>query len=171
VHLNRHGFQRLLWLYDIALFLDRFGSEVDWQAVAHAAQTEGVLPCVHHCFRLAQALLGVPVPEEAFVATAPRPLPNALWRSMWPLPDLLAFEGGHERGLVFRKRLTDPWLLGNLLMMGRTAEKLTYFARRAFPPSAFLAEKYGAGGKEPYGRLLARRWYAKAFGPPRKTEA
>ncbi|HSK46375.1 MAG TPA: nucleotidyltransferase family protein [Coriobacteriia bacterium] len=170
VHLNRHGYQRLLWLADIAFLVSQQGPEIDWNLLGARARAEGVESSVHHTLRLAGLLLGTPIPAVALERTAPSPVRKRVWRSTWPLADVLAFGGAHEAALVFRKRLTCPWLAKNLLLTGRVAEKTAYFARRAVPPREFLLDKYRTEqGGSSYLRALGQR-YRTALRRPRKAQ-
>jgi len=170
VHLNRHGYQRLLWLADIAHLVSQQGPQIDWNLFAVRARTEGVEASVHHTLRLAKLLLDAPVPAVVLERTAPSLVRKRVWRSTWPLADVLAFGGAHEAALVFRKRLTCPWLAKNLLLTGRIAEKTSYFARRVVPPREFLLDKYRTDqSSDSYLRALGQR-YRTALTRPRKAQ-
>ena len=45
VHVQKHGFNRLIWLKDIDLLL-RMGTEVDWRRAVEIAREEGVTASV-----------------------------------------------------------------------------------------------------------------------------
>jgi hypothetical protein len=54
----------ILRLYDVALWVDRFGGAADWDAVVSRAQDSGVRRFVYAALGLAARLLAAPVPHE-----------------------------------------------------------------------------------------------------------
>lgn len=158
VHLNRHGYNRLIWFLDIAHLVRARGGELNWAALAESASAENVRPSVFCGLSLLNTLLGDVVPDEILSRLRPSRLKLAVWRSMWPLKDVLAFRGGHEKGLVFYKSLRSKWLVPNLLLTGRVGKKAGYFLRKAVPPKAFLRERYGDEKPQPFAVLFAKRY-------------
>lgn len=66
-----HGWFRLFWLVDVAMLLRR--SDVDWRGLMAAAQRHGAECAVWQGGRLAEVLLGVPLPAELRVPAAREP--------------------------------------------------------------------------------------------------
>ena len=64
-----HGWFRLFWLVDVALLLQR-QPHVDWPRLMKAARQHGVETAVWQGTRLAEVLLGVPLPEALRVPAA-----------------------------------------------------------------------------------------------------
>lgn len=63
-----HGWFRLFWLVDVALALRR--TDVDWRVLMVAARKHGAEMTVWQGSRLAEVLLGVPLPAELHVPAA-----------------------------------------------------------------------------------------------------
>lgn len=172
LHLNRHGFQRLIWLLDLALLVQA-NPDLDWSRVGDRARDEGVAVSVHHTLRLVGELLGVDV-SEGLRATRPRPLASRVWRHFWGDEHRSPCDGDRDGPLVFRKgrgRLATSEYLrltaANLLMTGRVSEKAAFFALKAFPPAEFLRARYGRAGEQAgYTRLWLRRLSASRASSP-----
>lgn len=151
-HLNRHGFERLVWFLDIALLL-RDRPEIDWDEVRRIASREGVRVCVHQTIELVAGLLGVPA-ERALRATRPSALRRRLWSSIWDEESVAAFAALREGPLVFRKtrgplgpREYARSLALNVLLMGRVDDKLKFLIRKLAPSKEFLLARAPVEGR------------------------
>ena len=173
VHLNRHGYRRLIWLMDIATLLAR-SSSLDWERVAAISAAEGVSASIRYTLMQVDRLLGVSVPADALERLRPSRLRSALWRRAWPEGDVGTSAGRELVLIVFPRSLAVSQLMGNLAATGRVGDKMHYLVRRAFPPNSYLDGKVSAGPGAGYARRLTlfygtaiRRRLAAAAGPPR----
>lgn len=68
-----HRFERaaLKQLCDVAAIADRFGDTIDWGLLARTARDSRAEPFVRLTLRLAQQLLGAPIPADAIARLAP----------------------------------------------------------------------------------------------------
>lgn len=161
VHLNRHGYRRLIWLVDIVKFVDANKDVIDWDRVYKTARAEKVLPSVFYTLKYVNELLGGDVPNDVLWSLRPSRIKSLVWQVFWPRPKVISFTGPHEAALVFRKRFSSIWLVPNLILTGRPAEKLGYFVRKLVPTPEFLRERYGGNARrDSYFRLLFRRYLA-----------
>lgn len=158
VHLNRHGYRRLVWWHDIGLLLDR--EDIDWARFTGMARVEGVTVAVFNTLKSVRRVLGAAVPEEALASVRPSGSRQRLWASVWPITDVDGFRGVHDGPLVFYRTPWSKWFVPNLVLTGRTHAKLSYFGRKLFPSREFLVERYGLRRKEEgsYLTFLFRRY-------------
>ena len=99
VHLQRHGFARLIWWKDIDLMV-RSG-DVDWAAVRAKAEEQGCLDSVSYCLWLLPKMLGTPLPEPAVrLSRAQGRLSRLVFRQSWPLARIQRVE---RTGLPLRR--------------------------------------------------------------------
>ena len=63
-----HYFGRLQGLLDFRFYLERYGKEMDWQAIADHSLRHGTSAWIYLTLWLAQELLGAPVPADFFQA-------------------------------------------------------------------------------------------------------
>lgn len=61
-HGTKHQFQRLQWIVDIAELVRARAEDLDWSRAVHLAERSGSLRMLHLGLRLAQDLLGAPLP-------------------------------------------------------------------------------------------------------------
>jgi hypothetical protein len=91
VHLQRHGYERLIWFKDLDLIV-RAGS-VDWSEVESRAIAQGCLASVAYTLRLLPEVLGTPLPEGArALSNRQGSMSRALYRRMWPAERVRALE-------------------------------------------------------------------------------
>lgn len=157
VHLNRHGFKRIMWFNDIFLLLQN--EAIDWQRVVAIARKERLLPVIYHVLYYINKIFGETVPEDRLATLRPSFIKAKIWNLLWPEEDIVSFSGGHELALIFRKRAGTTEFITNLLLTGRVTEKLCYIARRLLPPARFLHEKYSTDDKHrSYLYYLVKRY-------------
>lgn len=91
VHLQRHGYERLIWLKDIELIVRQ--DVLDWETVAARAKTQGCLAAVSYTLWLLPKILDVNLPPGAArLAKAQGGLSRALYRRVWPVERVAALE-------------------------------------------------------------------------------
>ncbi len=67
-HFRSHAFNRLIWLYDIAIFLLHRADQLDWTLVYRLAHEQRLLSTVYYCLRWSEQVFQVPIPECADIA-------------------------------------------------------------------------------------------------------
>ena len=82
MHMRKHRYVGLRWLVDVATLLRRFGDELDWPALAHAARQGGFATLLYTTVTLAQSLFHAPVPVHWPLGLEPSPLRRRLLRSV-----------------------------------------------------------------------------------------
>jgi len=128
VHLQRHGFQRLIWFKDLDLMVRR--GDLDWERVRTAAEEQDCLPSVAYALWLLRGQLGTPLPD------GPRALSRTLsfasrtaFRLLWPPTSVLELVPQRQ----WRMRRVVQFApetgllrggLPSLLLMGRRHDKL-----------------------------------------------
>lgn len=168
VHLNRHGYRRLIWLVDIATLLARRSGTLDWERIVAICALENVSASIHYTLMQVDRLLGVAAPADALERLRPNRFRSALWVRAWPERDVGTSAGREHVLIEFPKSFSVSRLAGNLAATGRVGDKMRYLARRAFPPSSYLASKVSAGPAAGYTRRLTlyyraailKRWRA-----------
>ena len=113
VHLNRHGFQRLLWLTTLRYSRTATGTLSTGRSLPKCSPQRGVAERPLRALACPVPSSAPAVPDEASRSHEAPLACGRVWRSMWPVREVLGFRGAHEAGLVFRKRMTDVWLLRN----------------------------------------------------------
>lgn len=103
VHLQRHGYERLIWFKDLDLLVRQ--DELDWELVAQRASDQGCLAAVSYTLWLLPQVLRTPMPEGAVrLSHAQGALSRWIYRRMWPVAGILAL--APQRQWRFR-RLTQ----------------------------------------------------------------
>jgi hypothetical protein len=150
VHLNRHGFRRLIWWVDIGLLLRKQGPVLRWDVVEELSRLNGVEASVYFSVLRVSEAFQLHLPDQALEALRPSWLRRRIWLRVWPDTASGHPEGVHEGPLVFRRsrgRLTLKQLAlldaQNILLTGRAPEKLRAIWTKVFPPKRFLIEKSG----------------------------
>ncbi|HXU23257.1 MAG TPA: nucleotidyltransferase family protein [Tepidiformaceae bacterium] len=128
IHLQRHGFSRLIWFKDLDLMIRR--GVLDWRTVEERARQQGCRDSVAYTLWLVERMLGTPLPAPAQILVRRQPwvsktVDHVLWppknvlglvpQRQWRLRRLVQFapESGILRGG-----------LPSLLTTGRRADKL-----------------------------------------------
>ena len=128
VHLNRHGYERLVWFKDIDLLVR--GGTMDWEQVTAKAEEQGCLGAVSYTLMLLPKVLGTPMPEGAVrLSTAQGRASRLLYQRMWPAKRVLRLEP--QRQWRFRRLVQfapeTGFIRGGLpsfLTTGRRRDKL-----------------------------------------------
>lgn len=64
-HYRSHFFDRLIWLYDVAMLLLAHGSELDWIRLYRLARRQGMLATIYYVLGWCRQLFKVALPPEA----------------------------------------------------------------------------------------------------------
>lgn len=128
VHLNRHGYERLIWFKDIDLMV-RSGV-LDWGSIESKAREQGCLAAISYTLWLLPQVLDTPMPPEAMrLSRKQGAISRALFKRMWPLERVLLLEP--QRQWRFRRLVQFAPETGvirgglpSLLTTGRTKDKL-----------------------------------------------
>lgn len=128
VHLQRHGFERLIWFKDLDLMVRRGG--LDWARVRSAAEEQDCLPSVAYSLWLLRGQLGTPLPDEALALSRSSSFASrAAFRLLWPPESVLGLVPQRQ----WRMRRVVQFApetgllrggLPSLLLMGRRHAKL-----------------------------------------------
>jgi len=131
------GLGRLIWLYDVALFLQRHGAGFDWDALVATARRWAIDARLHAVFELCRRALGVGPPP---------PVLAALNRRGPRLADRLA-----QRVLLASRRAQEeragwPRSAGpdRATMLAPYVLRATHAWSSVFPPQAYLRAAYPA---------------------------
>jgi hypothetical protein len=130
-HLTSHYFLHhqglgLRWSYDIALLLNRHGTEINWLETLAAARKFGINRALSAGLMQAVQVWGKNLPAEAYVA---------MHRYPPTLSDRIAFRiltsPRPEAGILW-----DAWNTSGI------CDKVMYLARYVFPKRAYMMERY-----------------------------
>lgn len=145
VHLNKHGYRRLIWFVDIAKFVEK--TAIDWEKLCTLAKIEGMLPSVYFTLYYLNSFFGKLVSTSVIESLKPNFLKRIVWQSIWPDDKVVCLNAPHDAGLVFQQEFPGGWIIPNLIITGRTREKMHYFVRKVFPAPEFISNKYLASGR------------------------
>jgi hypothetical protein len=123
VHAHKHGFDRLMWLKDLDLFIRSHGDTLDWDRIAAVAGREGVKASLWYALSLSSYLLGTPPTPAARMAPA---LPvRWLYERVWPRQLIEQLDSGMRRRAV-QFHVAESWrgMLPSVVLMGRRRERL-----------------------------------------------
>ena len=128
VHLNRHGYERLIWFKDLDLMV-RSG-HLDWTKVEARAREQGCLAALSYTLWLLPRVLATPMPAAALkLARQQGAISRALFKRMWPLERVRELQP--QRQWRFRRLVQFAPETGivrgglpSLLTTGRTKDKL-----------------------------------------------
>lgn len=123
VHAHKHGFDRLMWLKDLDLFVRSRGDTLDWGRVAAVAGREGVRASLWYALSLSSYLLGTPPTPVARLAPA---LPMRwLYERVWPRHLIEQLDAGMRRRAV-QFHVAESWrgILPSVVLMGRRRDRL-----------------------------------------------
>lgn len=153
-HLNKHGFRRLIWCYDIYRLIGC--KTIDWAAFVDIAKTEKVEVFALNTLRFLMTIFDdLEIPAAALERLRVSPLKDRVWRHFWPAAEIACFKGLEGGPAMFHKPIKFKWVVPNMLLAGRTAIKLNYMVRKLVPPKEFLQSKYAS--RKNYLYLYASR--------------
>ena len=128
VHLNRHGYERLIWFKDLDLMIR--SAKLDWAKIESKAREQGCLAAVAYTLWVLPRVLQTPLPVEAVrLSRKQGAISRMLFKRMWPLERVLKLESQRQwrfRRLVQFAPETGVFRGGlpSLLTTGRTRDKL-----------------------------------------------
>lgn len=134
------GQARLLWLYDIARFLQRHDPSLDWDGFVDTARHWAIDGRVHATLELCRRLLGVGPPPEVLRALSGRP---PRWVERVAHRVILVSQRANERresGPAGARRARRLALLSGHIL------RLTNSWISVFPSSAYLRARYASSG-------------------------
>ncbi|HVB24159.1 MAG TPA: nucleotidyltransferase family protein [Ktedonobacteraceae bacterium] len=132
-HYRSHTFERLLWLYDIAVMLISCGEQLDWILLRRLAQELGLMSTVYYCVLLCQQVFHVAVPSYADIEMYKPPAFIRRLISRYVGDNLSAIL---DRTAYRKRKLFQRLMVDNVLMLA-----LVLF-RAAFPHPAHLGRLY-----------------------------
>lgn len=135
VHLNRHGFERLIWFKDLDLLIRQ--GVVDWTEVRARAEQEECVDSLSYTLWLLERMLRTPLPPEArALARAQGRVSRAIYRALWPPKNVLGLVPQRQwrlRRVVQFAPETGFFRGGlpSLMLPGRRRDKLAVLAASA----------------------------------------
>jgi putative nucleotidyltransferase-like protein len=142
VHLAvHHGLAGLLWYWDLALVLDRWRGQIDWEAVVARASRWRVRSALYWALSELETLFGPSAPAEAMARLEPRG-PRA------------AVMGWLLRHRAPQQRRALEHLIA-LLLVDRGRDLLGTLRHVLLPPPAWLRARYEGAGSSRLGHYLA----------------
>lgn len=123
VHAHKHGFDRLMWLKDLDLFVRARGNALDWDRIESVAGREGVRASVWYALSLASDLLETPpTPAERMAPALPV---RWLYGRVWPRHLIEELDAGMRRRAV-QFHVAESWrgMLPSVVLMGRRRDRL-----------------------------------------------
>jgi len=70
-HLSHHHFSRLIWAYDIALYIHRHRGEVDWKRLEDICRNTKIRSSLFYSLSLCRELFQIPIPEKLLKSLSP----------------------------------------------------------------------------------------------------
>jgi hypothetical protein len=64
-HYRSHTFSRLIWLYDIAMLLQRHAQDIDWEFAYRLAHAWGLSTTVYYCVRWCEQIFDITLPDAS----------------------------------------------------------------------------------------------------------
>jgi len=131
------GLGRLVWLYDVALYLRRRGHTLDWDQLVADARRWAIDARLRVVLELCERTLGVGAPAEV-IGELGRPRPGFV-------------EGCAHRAVIALNRLSERLqrrgapsrrLVGWLDVLGDRATGWSHMWNSVFPPAGYLATRY-----------------------------
>ena len=142
VHLAvHHGLAGLLWYWDLALVLDRWGGQIDWEALVTRASRWRVRSALYWALSELETLFGASAPAAAMARLEPRG-PRA------------AAMGWLLRHRAPQQRHALEHLIA-LLLVDRGRDLLPTLRHALLPPPAWLGARYEGAGSSLVGHYLA----------------
>ena len=128
VHLNRHGYERLIWFKDLDLMIR--SAKLDWAKIEAKAREQGCLAAVAYTLLVLPRMLQTPLPIEAVrLSRKQGAISRMLFKKMWPIERLMQLEP--QRQWRFRRLVQFAPETGvirgglpSLFTTGRTRDKL-----------------------------------------------
>jgi hypothetical protein len=132
-HYRFHGFTRLMWLYDLVMFVRTYGEELDWDLLIGMANKQHMRATLYYCLSWCRALFGVLIPARVFEKLLP-PFVVRVMVERVVLPNVaksLAAANSQERRILARR-----------IMVDRNIDLLKAGLRTIFPSPIALSKRY-----------------------------
>ena len=123
VHIQKHGFNRLIWLKDIDLLL-RMGTEADWRCAVEIARQEGVTASVWYTLDIVKKMLGTPIPQSLIQQLQPWLVLRTVYRCVWPTRGIVSLRGTSPTGGAVPRRGLVAGMLPSLVLLGHRRQRL-----------------------------------------------
>ncbi len=132
-HYRSHAFERLIWLYDISLMLQRCAHQLDWTLAHRLARAQKLTATLYYCTRLCQQLFQIALPAEAGIEQL---RPSPFMRRL-----VTRFVGDDLTILVYRSAQRERKLMQRL-MVGNASLLCLVALRTLFPSPIHLGRLY-----------------------------
>ena len=141
---HHQGHDRLVWLFDLRLLTDPF-CDADWEALTQLACQRGIAGLCLDGLRQSRDRLGSRLPEvvEATLAMSALDEPSRVYL----------------QGIVHKRDV----LVSDLNALGDWRSRLRLLREHAFPPAAFIRQRYGVDNPWPLPALYLHRVVSGAF--------
>ncbi len=141
---HHQGHDRLVWLFDLRLLSDPF-CDADWEALTQLAGQRGIAGLCLDGLRQSRDRLGgrLPEPVEATLAISAPAEPSRVYL----------------QGTVHKRDV----LVSDLSALGDWGSRLRLLREHAFPPAAFIRQRYGVDNPWPLPALYLHRLMSGAF--------
>ena len=130
-HYRSHAFDRLIWLYDIALML--CADQLDWSYARQLARQQGLLATAYYSVRWCQQLFNITIPEDAQME---RLMPSIFMQG------LIKYLVGEDLTAVLRRRARHKRKLLQYCMVDNVKALCLVGLRLLFPSPAHLGRLY-----------------------------
>ena len=113
-HYRSHSFERLIWLYDIAMLLHKHADTLDWGLVYRLARQQGLLATIFYALSWCQKLWQMSLPDEVGLAryAPPSPVQGLIQRVIGPQTQVvLRRTQGRKRKLLQHLMVDNLWTL------------------------------------------------------------
>ncbi len=132
-HYRSHTFERLVWLYDIAIFLRVAGSTLNWETLAQRAAALKLRVTLSFVLRWCEQLFHVYVPEAARCMQAVSPLPVRACIALWL---------GNDTTRVLKRPAESERKFLQYLMVDDFRSSALVLLRAVFPTPTHLGRRY-----------------------------
>ncbi len=174
LHLNRFGFNRLLWFCDIHELVRKYGKEIDWEYLINFSRREEIEFSLYFTLKKVKKIYRSSIPAWVITRLYPSFLRSQLFKWVWENGEWLDWEA---RDNFF----SAIWLrFLYLLSFQRWPEKFNYLKEVFFPSPKWVSQRENVPAESPIlyfsylTRLLkpfkfALRWWKKAPFPERRV--
>lgn len=118
-HYRSHFFDRLIWLYDIAIVLLRCADDLDWALVRRLARKQGLLSTVYYSMLLCELTFHISIQQNAEIELC-KPPGFIHWLILCivggDLSSVLYRTAHEKRKLLQRLMVDDPYSLWKMLL-------------------------------------------------------
>jgi hypothetical protein len=145
MHAHYHGYTRLSWFSDLILIVRDHAAELDWERLLDTVRVEEAQVGVYYTLRFLERLLAVRAPGDLLATLRPDRFRCWLHERYLPEDKVISLQPMWRPDFSFYFTPFLKRLLPDLLVMGRTREKLQYLLRLLVPPRDWLVYYYSLG--------------------------